>query len=181
MGRLRGLPHVHQYLVVARPCGLPVPEILLPEGNSIVPVSSSLFASLDTVRPGYVKVAERYLASGHRGLAVVANGNVLALGWYVVNLTDRRMRAEYFPLPPRSAWVHADWTAPSYRRRGLQKALFAKRILDVQSEGSALVLFGNVAADNTASLRALSRMGFQPAGTLTLARWVKWSWAWWRQ
>ncbi len=123
-------------------------------------LDASCLAAIEASRPGYARVAARYLMEGDQGFGVVENDRIVAMGWLRVNSSEQALRVKsYFPLPPNSAYLHGDWTAPSHRGRGLQPSLVVSRVKSARSSRVEDILV-NMSPANRPSLHNYKRLGF---------------------
>lgn len=130
-------------------------------------VSSATIAEIELARPGYGPSAERYLSHGHLGIVGRTDDHVVTLSWMFINATDHDVKVKrYFPLAPGAAYLHADWTHPSWRGKGLHlESIIRRKELAIET-ASSLRLYANIEPDNEASVRNYTKAGFHRAGKL---------------
>lgn len=136
-------------------------------------VTSGSMQAIEHSRPGYSRSAHVYLTNEHIGVVGYVGDNLAAMGWIFINTTDREVRVKgYFPLPPFSAYLHADWTHPDWRGRGLHRASISHRIEIAAESRSCEHILTNIEPDNTASIRNYLGSGFRRTGELKV--WPAW-------
>jgi len=118
-------------------------------------------------RPDYERTLAYYLRTGHRGIGIRVGDELAALAWYFINESHKEVRAKgYFPLASEDAYLHADWTADSYRGRGFHKALIRARAAAVEIASPGARLYANMSRSNEVSHRNYLSCGFVEVGTL---------------
>lgn len=136
-------------------------------------VTSDAIPAIENSRPGYSRSAQEYLLSGHIGVTGWVGENLAAMGWLFINSTDREVRVKgYFPLPPFSAYLHADWTHPDWRGRGLHRESISHRTELAAESRSCEHVLTNIEPDNTPSMRNYLTSGFRRTGDLRV--WPAW-------
>jgi len=157
----------------------PKMRFLQEQNIEIIHITDALVEAIEKSRPGYSGQAAKYLAHGHVGLAATLSGKVLGMIWLFCNHSSQTVRAGYFPLGPRMAWIHALWVHPDYRGLGLSQVLiiWGARVVS-QVLGDEALIEANVLPENSISVKVFRKLGFTVHGHLYLIRWAKWSFAW---
>ncbi len=102
----------------------------------------------------------RRRGNDHRLYAIADKGRVCAYGWVSGPGQEVRvLHALTFTVPPRCIYIWDCLTLPEERNRGRYKALLRGMLSTVPEAGTAYVA---VDLGNTASRRALERVGFRP-------------------
>jgi len=130
-------------------------------------------SDVELARPGYGDIARRYLGADHRGVVVRVDGDVAAMAWYIVNTTERTVTVKgYHPLRPGYALLHAAWTHPNHRGKGLQRETIKFRAHQIASTHPFHTLEAAVSPSNIASSRNYQHLGFTASGTLYVTSWM---------
>lgn len=158
------IPQAYQTYRVA---ALPAVQGVTPFLHHWRAISASSIPEIDRSRPGYGSSALRYLSEGHSGFMVMIGEEVAAMGWLYVNTTSSRVRLKgYFPLEPRSAYLHADWTHPDYRGQGLHSECIRWR----QSQGNLVPacdqMLASIDPQNAPSIHNYRKAGFRHVDTM---------------
>ena len=128
------------------------------------------FEDLEVVersRPGYSKMALKYLKNRDIGICVVVEDLIVAMGWVSVNNSSKLVYSSYFPLQPGTAWFHSDWTSERFRGNGYHKALIRARIEEVLMRyGIDINVLTNILPTNEVSVSNYEKMGFLRIGYL---------------
>lgn len=140
------------------------------------PITSDAVDTIEEIRPGYARMACRYLERGHQGVILLTDGLPSALGWYVINRGDRTKTVKgYYPLAPGHAFLHADWTHPEFRGQGSHKALITARVEEIRRIDRGITIETTILPSNLASTHGYQRLGFHPDGRLRVVSWQRWS------
>lgn len=160
-------------LLIPRTYGIYAVEAMFEEGDSAAiahrwrKISEGSIPAIESVRPGYGLSARRYLEQGHSGFMAVMDDKIVAMGWLYVNQTAARVRLKgYFSLLSRSAYLHADWTHPEYRGRGLHSECILWRYNEANRDPSCDHILASIEPDNGPSIRNYQRLGFRRTGTV---------------
>lgn len=169
------LPRINDYLVLSKIAANRPKNSFYSASDAIHGVeviTSRLLKDIDRARPRYLPLAHTYLAAGHTGFALMDGPHVCAMAWVYFNSSRRIKRVSYFPLHPGEAWLHADWVAPAYRGRGLQRTLIVARTeYLIASAKEDAILVANIARDNIPSLKSYRGLGFSNHGKVKVMRW----------
>jgi len=118
-------------------------------------------------RPGYSKMALKYLNNKDIGICVMVEDLIVAMGWSSVNNSSKLVYSSYFPLQPGTAWFHSDWTSERFRGNGYHKALIRARIEEVLMRyGIDINVLTNILPTNEVSVSNYEKMGFLRIGYL---------------
>lgn len=99
-------------------------------------------------------------AQGHVLYAIIEEGQVRAYGWVSgAGLEVHVLHAMTFTVPPRCIYIWDCLTSPAERNRGRFQALLRGILVVAPEAGTAYVA---VDLGNTASRRALEKVGFRP-------------------
>ena len=140
------------------------------EGREVQEISDSTIQLVERSRPGYGAVARGYLAAGHVGVAVVIDANIISMGWCFINAEPHNLRVKgYYPLRSNHALLHADWTHPDYRGRGLHLTTIVERVRLIRAGSSARSAEASIAERNAASAVNYDRAGFKIVNQLVVA------------
>lgn len=126
----------------------------------------------DEVRPEAPTVPRSYLEDGHVWIGAIAeDGTLAAYTFLVLNEgTDELLAKRYFVLQPGEAYLHAAWTHPAHRRRGLHTFLTEARIKHAAETAGITNIVTHVAVGLLSSEQAFRDMGFDPTHRLTVSR-----------
>src|SRR5690606_5504164 len=101
---------------------------------------------------------------------------VVALSWYVFNNYDEQLRVKrYYPLRPGHALLHADWTSPAHRGRGLHKLMLTERVHIIRSRYAKPEIESAILPSNVASARNYQNVGFVLRDHLRVISWASFS------
>lgn len=172
---MTGLINVSDYMIVSR--GMPRGDLpsMQVDGATVSELTRDDIDLVERSRGGYRRAARHYLDADHRGVKVVREGLIVALGWHWVNEGDTTSRVKgYFPVSPGEAYFHADWTAPAARGQGLHSDLIVFRMVLLKREGFEGNLVANMSTSNLPSLKNYERAGFHVSGELRVRSFLKW-------
>ena len=131
-------------------------------------------AELGSARAGYTAAALRYLEQGHRGILLRLNGELASVGWFAINDGERVTRVKgYYPLRPGHSLLHADWTDPIHRGKGLHAVTIAERVRLIGQINPESLVEVNIQQENQASVRNYARAGFRQTGRLVVLSWAR--------
>ncbi len=134
-----------------------------------VDITPEMMSAIENVRSGYSRIAEKYLVAGHQGIALIEEGEIVAMSWWYLNGKGKTIRVKgYFPLPPGYVYLHAAWTAPQHRGRGLHQVLIHARAQKAMRDGGEAILIANFDPSSTASIKNYQRLGFHFSGRLVV-------------
>ena len=149
---------------------------------SVLKVSYDMLPLVEKSRPGYSTIAEKYLDDGHIGFCVNDRDFIASMAWVYYNDKPSKVRVTYFPLLPNRAWLHADWTNPIYRGKGLHKLLIYHRARYVMElfpqQASPILLKSNINPCNLASLNNYKKCGFKENGDIYIFKFWKGCFSW---
>lgn len=119
-------------------------------------------------RPGYEQRAVTYFDEGHRCFAAINElGEVAALSWLFANSGPETRRVKrYFDVASGEGYLHAAWTHPSHRRKGLHTMLLKERVKILSCDPSLHTAVANIEPGLAASEQSFRKAGF------VLARWL---------
>lgn len=126
----------------------------------------------DRARPGRRAVPEQYFAQGHECWAAFdEDGNLASYAWVFINRGEAPVVAkQYFLVQPGEAYLHAAWTDPKHRRRGLHTLLTQARMAHAVRDPQAKSIVTHVAVGLLSSESAFRTIGFKRTHKLTVAR-----------
>ena len=126
----------------------------------------------DKVRPEAPGIPRGDLDEGQLWLgAIDEKGGLAAYTFLVLNEGDKSSLAKrYFRVQPGEAYLHAAWTHPDHRRRGLHTFLTEARIRRAAQSPSISKIVTHVAVGLFSSEQAFRAMDFRPTHRLTVAR-----------
>jgi ribosomal protein S18 acetylase RimI-like enzyme len=167
---LVSLPYCHtEYTVFVRSLREPLPAV---EPRLAVTLRPAAEADLerfrDLVPPSELGYFRRRLAHG-RHCFLALDGEHLAAYCWATNRVERDIDNLELHLQPGDVYGDDAYTAPAYRRQGIQSALLVYRLDYVRSLGYQR-LVAIVAEDNEPSQRMVRKLGYQEAGHLSFRR-----------
>ena len=164
------LPNVKRYdLLSAELSPKPNMKLEVPSGYEIVRLDATDLEKIELGRPGYSPQAERHFNEGHEAFGVVDEsfGRIVALSWVFSNETPTRQRVkDYFVVEPKEGYLHAAWTHPEHRGKGLQTLLVATRLEHLRNKPNLATAVTNIERDLVASQKAVAKAGFAKSATL---------------
>lgn len=142
-------------------------------GYSIRQLSEEDLGDVEEARPSYGRTAAAYLRDGHAGFGAFGDTGLVALAWMYVNTTPQPQRVKgYFDVAPGEAYLHAAWTHPDHRRRGLQGALIDARICLAGGTDGVSTLAANIEPGLVASEASYRRRGFTQTSVVRAVSWL---------
>lgn len=116
-------------------------------------------------RPDDAASARERFARGERCLAARSDGAIVSARWIasgeaVLEYLGRRLR-----LAPDEAFVHAAYTSPAFRGRGIAAACIHEYARRLRAEGHRRVLAA-VGPENVPAIRSQARAGYRRMGTI---------------
>jgi RimJ/RimL family protein N-acetyltransferase len=166
-------PRVETYIVLSSTANQVVEitrKYSLPTEYELENITPALRSSIEKDRPGYWRMANKYLDAGHKGLCICHGSTVTAMAWLYHNSDGRRKHVTYYPLEPNHVWFHAAWVNPTYRGRGLHKSLLYHRAVYLQTMLGDIVVESNVDPNNIISLHNCEKAGFRRERMLYVMR-----------
>lgn len=164
------LPNVKRYdLLTAELSPDPHTKLKAPTGYEIKRLDTTGLEEIELGRPGYSPRAERYFNEGHEAFGVVdeSSGRIVALGWVFSNETPTSQRVkDYFVVEPKEGYLHAAWTHPDHRGKGLQTLLVATRLEHLHKKPGIATAVTNIESDLIVSQKAVAKAGFTKSATL---------------
>jgi len=100
------------------------------------------------------------LSDGTRCFVVEADGRFVHATWMTTAAAWTRELGRYFQPPPGDAYVYESFTRPEVRGQGVYPFALTTIAAALAARGTKRVWVG-VEADNTASLRAVTKAGFE--------------------
>jgi hypothetical protein len=161
------VPRRAHYYVLGSPS---VPDY---NGPEFCPLTREDLGLLESSRPGFGGVAQRFLDAGHRATKLVVRRQIACLQFRFINLTEDPVRVSYFPLRPGEVWLHHGWVHPEHRgRRLLQSIVDFDRYTDCDL---AFVphFVANVLTDNTAAVKSCQSSGMRIEGRFDSWQWIR--------
>lgn len=177
--RKAGFQQVRWFFEMTRPLGEPIPDVPLPDGIEVRPVTMDMVrqiwdADVEAFKDhwgGFDSSDEsfqRFLADPHfdPSLWVIAyDGSEVAGG--VVNGIDTEENAA---LGVKRGWLHSVFTRRPWRRRGLAAALIARSLVLLRERGMDTGILGVDADNPSGALGLYERIGFGVAERSTAWR-----------
>lgn len=135
-------------------------------------LDESWLARIEAIRPSYSPMAIRYFSENHICFAVLAGGEITTMGWLTKPSNIPEKVLDYYPLPSKTSWLHADWTSSSWRGRGLHRRLIHARAQYALANGSVPdpILECNIESSNLPSILNYERMGFERTSRILVLR-----------
>lgn len=170
------VPKIETYNIWSSPPRIPK-EITHDSGFLIRELKLDDVKALDRARPGYGASAKRYFEEGHQCVGLLDGENISAFGWYYINdsSSETRKLKGYHPLYPEHALLHADWTHPEFRGRGLHKVLVSSRLEILSCVSSVREIEAAIHPSNKPSEKSYVRAGFEVSRKLTVFSWLRFS------
>lgn len=152
------------------------------EGFGLAQLDETWISSIEDARQDYSASAYNYLINDHVGFAACHGDDIAAMGWIARGDQARGKVLNYYPLASGSYWLHADWTSPQYRGRGLHRLLIVQRAKYAinHSEHRDPTLEANIESSNKASIRNYTKLGFEKCGHILVLRLPKFRTFAWR-
>lgn len=148
----------------------PLSQITCPPGFDIAMAAAGDVALLEQLPTIGAYIARQRLAAGTE-LWLLREGTHAASACWIFR--DRTpvfaARTGWLTLPPHTVCLEDTVTSPAYRGRGLAGTLWSDIARGLQRQHVAAIIT-KVAADNTASRRAVEKAGFAPVAVMTLTR-----------
>lgn len=173
LGRLlKRLPRRHTYVLFRIQASLLASGARVSSEFRCEQLSRAHMADIEEVRPGYSHTAERYLDGGDIGLGVWHGKDLAGLIWTAINTSPSpRDIGGCYDLYPNVAYMHAAWTNPEYRGRGLHKQIMGSMAELFVRVHHDMVVEAIVDISNDIAMGNLRKIGWSPSGRLEVIRW----------
>jgi len=112
--------------------------------------------------PDIARVLTSYLEAGQYGAYAMADGEVVGHVWAMLGSATAPLLNGYLPVPEGQAAVHFGRVREDFRGNRLLPAMMARVCTRAFREAGVDRVLVNADLTNTASLRAIERMGFRP-------------------
>ncbi len=145
----------------------------LSNGVAIVPFSAAYAGAVAKARsPSEMDAFSLMADRGESGwLALDPSERIVGHCWRIDNRGDGVVRSSV-PIDPGWAYMHYGWVDPSRRGQGILPALMCSSMLQALaiSGWSVRGFSADIAPENTASQRSVSKLGFAPVHLFTSVR-----------
>jgi GNAT superfamily N-acetyltransferase len=170
------LPYRHfHFLIIARSLLEPFPRFTPGIPLTIRKFDPSDLARVTEIdRPSETGVFDRRLADGHIGVAAFSNQKLAGYAWGCKNVDPNIERID-LQLEPSDFLSGGAYTAPAYRRSGVQTSLTLEQFRIFRDLGYRRAIC-YIEASNLPSLKAWNTLGGEVVGVADYFRFGLWRW-----